>query len=90
MNRTQTVAWSVAGLAGSLLLLSAGLTAAVGFAFSVDAPHAWKGDPRIGLVAAPVALGLLALAALSARRSLGWLRALPRADRKTASPGNGS
>jgi len=77
MTRTGTIVWSTLGLAGSLfLLLCAGLTAAVGFSFSVDAPHAWKGDPRVGLAAAPVTLGLLVFAVLTARRSLAWLRAL--------------
>lgn len=79
MNRTATVVWSIAGLAGSLgLLLSAAVTALLGYSFSIDAPHAWKGDPRVGLAAAPVALGLLVLGVLAARRSLGRLRALPR------------
>jgi len=79
MNRSTAIAWSVAGLAGSLLLLlSAGATALVGLVFSVDLPHAWKGDPRVGLAAAPVAIGFGVLAALVARRSLGQLRALRR------------
>ena len=77
MTRTGTIVWSTLGIAGSLFLLSsAALTAVVGFSFSIDAPHAWKGDPRVGLVAAPVALGLLVLAVLTARRSVAWLRAL--------------
>ena len=89
MNRTASVVWSIAGLAGSLcLLLSAAATALLGYAFSIDAPHAWKGEPLVGLAAAPVALGLVVLAVLAARRSLGRLRALPRARREGPEQGS--
>jgi hypothetical protein len=79
MTRSATIAWLLFGIAGSLcLLVGAGMTALVGFTFSIDAPHAWKGDPRIGLAAASIAFGLLGLAALLARRSLASLRGLGR------------
>jgi hypothetical protein len=87
MTRGASIAWSVAGLAGALLLLvCAGTIALVGFTFSIDAPHAWKGDPRVGLVAAPIAVGLLGLAVLLAKHSLGRLRAPGGAGREGIPP----
>jgi len=58
VTRTRTIARSVLEIVGFVFLLACGAWAAIlGFAFSSDAPHAWKGDAREGLI-----LGLLALA----------------------------
>lgn len=77
MTRTGTMTWSVLGIIGFLLLLVCGVCVAVlGFAFSIDAPHAWKGDVRDGLILGLIALVLIIAAILLLRGSLRRLRSL--------------
>ena len=77
MTRTGTITWSVLGIIGFLFLLVCGICVAVlGFAFSIDAPHAWKGDVRDGLIFGLAALVLVIAAILLLRRSIRKLRSL--------------
>lgn len=77
MTRTGTITWSVLGIIGFLFLLGSGIWVAVlGFAFSIDAPHAWKGDVRDGLIFGLAALVLVIAAVLLLRGSIRRLRAL--------------
>jgi hypothetical protein len=48
----------------------------LGFAFSIDAPHAWKGDVRDGLIFGLIALALVIAAILLLRGSIRRLRSL--------------
>jgi hypothetical protein len=48
----------------------------LGFAFSIDAPHAWKGDVRGGLIFGLIALALIFAAILLLRGSIRRLRSL--------------
>ena len=77
MTRTGTIAWSVLGIVLSVfLLLCGGWVAILGFAFSIDAPHAWKGDAREGLIFGLIALALIFAAILLLRGSIRRLRLL--------------
>jgi len=78
MTRTGTIALSVIGIIGSALLLFCGAWVAIfAFALSIDAPHAWKGDVRIGLIYGLVALALIIGAIFLLRGSIRRLRSLP-------------
>ena len=71
MTRTGTITWSVLGIIGFVFLLVCGICVAIlGFAFSIDAPHAWKGDLRDGLIFGLVALALVIAAILLLRASI--------------------
>jgi len=60
MTRTGTIAWSVLGIISFAFLLLGGACIAIfGFALSIDAPHAWKGDIRDGLIFGLIALALI-------------------------------
>lgn len=77
MTRTGTTTWSVLGIIGFVFLLVCGICVAIlGFAFSIDAPHAWKGDLRDGLIFGLVALALVIAAILLLRGSIRRLRSL--------------
>jgi len=77
MTRTGTIAWSVLGMVSSAFLLFCGAwIAIVGFAFSIDAPHAWKGDIRDGVIFWLIALALIVPAILLFRSSIRRLRSL--------------
>jgi hypothetical protein len=67
----------VLGIIGFVFLLVCGAWVAIlGFAFSIDAPHAWKGDVRDGLIFGLIALALIAGAILLLRGSIRRLRSL--------------
>jgi multisubunit Na+/H+ antiporter MnhB subunit len=67
----------VLGIIGFVFLLVCGICVAIlGFAFSIDAPHAWKGDLRDGLIFGLVALALVIAAILLLRGSIRSLRSL--------------
>ena len=77
MTRTGTIAWSVLGIIGFALLLFFGACAAVvGFAVSMDAPHAWKGDVRYGLILGLIAVALIFPAIFLLKGSIRRLRSL--------------
>jgi hypothetical protein len=77
VTRTGTIARSVLGIIGFALLVFLGACAAVmGFAVSTDAPHAWKGDVRYGLILGLVALALILPAIFLLRVSIRRLRSL--------------
>lgn len=77
MTRTGTIALSVIGISSSALLLFSGAWVAIfAFALSIDAPHAWKGDVRIGLIYGLVALALIIGAIFLLRGSIRRLRSL--------------
>jgi hypothetical protein len=77
VTRTGTIAWSVLGIIGFVFLLVCGAWVAIlGFGFSIDAPHAWKGDVRDGLIFGLIALALIAGAILLLRGSIRRLRSL--------------
>ena len=77
MTRTGTIALSVIGIISSALLLFCGAWVAIfAFALSIDAPHAWKGDIRFGLIYGLVALALIVGAILLLRGSIRRLRSL--------------
>ena len=77
MTRTGTITWSVLGIIGFLFLLVCSICVAVlGFAFSIDAPHAWKGDVRDGWILGLAALVLVIAAILLLRGSIRRLRSL--------------
>ena len=77
MTRTGTIAWSVLAIIGfALLLLFAACAAIMGFAVSVDAPHAWKGDVRYGLLLGLIAVALIFPAILLLKVSIRRLRSL--------------
>jgi len=64
VTRTGIIARSALGIIGSaFLLFCGGWVALFAFAISIDAPHAWKGDIRFGLI-----YGLIALALIIGRR----------------------
>jgi hypothetical protein len=77
----------VVGIIGSVFLLVCGICVAIlGFAFSTDAPHAWKGDLRDGLIFGLVALALVIAAILLLRgsiRSLCSLRETSMLERRS-------
>jgi hypothetical protein len=67
----------VLGIIGFVLLLVCGAWVAIlGFAFSIDAPHAWKGDARVGLMFGLIALALIVPAIFLLRSSIHGLRSL--------------
>jgi TRAP-type C4-dicarboxylate transport system permease small subunit len=67
----------VLGIIGAVFLLVCGIYVAIlGFAFSIDAPHAWKGDVRYGLIFGLVALALVIAGILLLRSSIRRLRSL--------------
>jgi len=67
----------VLGIIGFVfLLICAAWVAILGFAFSIDAPHAWKGDARDGLIFGLIALALIVPAILLLRGSISRLRSL--------------
>jgi multisubunit Na+/H+ antiporter MnhB subunit len=67
----------VLGIIGFVFLLVCGVWVAIlGFAFSIDAPHAWKGDMRDGLMLGLVALALVIASILLLRGSIRRLRSL--------------
>jgi hypothetical protein len=67
----------VLGIIGFLFLVFCGAWIAVfAFALSIDAPHAWKGDIRIGLIYGLIALALIVGAMLVLRGSIRRLRSL--------------
>jgi hypothetical protein len=75
VTRTGTIARSVLGIIGFVLLLVCGACIAIlGFAFSIDAPHAWKGDARDGLMFGLIALALIVPAIFLLRSSIRGLR----------------
>jgi hypothetical protein len=77
MTRTGTIALSVIGIISSALLLFCDAWVAIfAFALSIDAPHAWKGDVRIGLIYWLVALVLIIGAIFLLRGSIRRLRSL--------------
>jgi hypothetical protein len=77
VTRTGAIAWSVLGIVGSALLLVCGACVAIfAFAFSVDAPHAWKGDVWSGLIYGVVALALIIGAIFLLRGSIRRFRSL--------------
>ena len=79
MTRTGTIARSVLGIIGFVLLLFCGAWVAIlGFAFSIDAPHAWKGDAGGGLIFGLIALVLIVPAIFLLRSSIRALRSLHR------------
>jgi hypothetical protein len=77
VTRTGTIAWLVLGIIGFVVLLVCGAWVAIlGFAFSIDAPHAWKGDARDGLMFGLIALALIVPAIFLLRSSIRGLRSL--------------
>ena len=77
MTRTGTIGWSVLGIIGSVFLLFCGACLAImGFAVSTDAPHAWKGDIRFGLIFWGIAIVVIFAAILLLRGSIRRLRSL--------------
>ena len=77
MTRTGTIAWSVLGIIGfAFLLFCGGWVAIFAFALSIDAPHAWKGDVRIGSIYGLIALTLIVGAIVLLRGSVRRLRSL--------------
>jgi len=79
VTRTGTIARSVLGIIGFVLLVICGAWVAIlGFAFSIDAPHAWKGDARGGLVFGLIALALIVPAVFLLRSSIRALRSLDK------------
>ena len=77
MTHTGIVALSVLGIISSALFLFCGAWVAVfAFALSIDAPHAWKGDVRTGLIYGLVALALIIGAVFLLRDSIRRLRSL--------------
>jgi hypothetical protein len=77
VTRTGTIAWSVLGIIVFVLLLVCGAWVAIlGFAFSIDAPHAWKGDARVGLMFGLIALALVVPAIFLLRSSIRCLRSI--------------
>jgi len=67
----------VLGIIGSaFLLFCGGWVAIFAFAISIDAPHAWKGDIRFGLIYGLIALALIIGAVLLLRGSIRRLRSL--------------
>jgi uncharacterized membrane protein YedE/YeeE len=77
MTRTGTIAWSVLGIvSAAFLLFCGGWIAIVGFAFSIDAPHAWKGDVRDGLLFWLIAIALIVPAIFLFTGSIRRLRSL--------------
>jgi hypothetical protein len=77
VTRNGAITWSVLGILGSVFLLVCAIWIAIlGFAFSIDAPHAWKGDVRNGLIFGLVALALISVAVLLLRGSIRRLRSL--------------
>jgi hypothetical protein len=67
----------VLGIIGSaFLLFCGGWVAIFAFAISIDAPHAWKGDIRFGLIYGLIALALIVGAVLLLRGSIRRLRSL--------------
>ncbi len=77
MTRTGTIALSVLGIISSALLLFCGAWVALfAFALSIDAPHAWKGDVRIGLIYGLIALAVTIGAIFLLRGSIRRLRSL--------------
>ena len=77
MTRTGTIALSVIGIISSALLLFCGAWVAIfAFALSIDAPHSWKGDVRVGLIYGLVALALIIGAIFLLRGSIRRLRSL--------------
>jgi hypothetical protein len=92
LTRTRTIAWSVLGIIGFVFLLACGAWAAIlGFAFSIDAPHAWRGDARGGLIFGLIALAFIVPAILllmGSIRRLRSLRQIPVAGRATRPKSN--
>jgi hypothetical protein len=77
VSRTGTIGSSVLGIVGFAFLLFCGAWIAIfAFALSIDAPHAWKGDVRIGLIYGLVALALVIVAIFLLRGSIRRLRSL--------------
>jgi hypothetical protein len=67
----------VLGIAGFAFLLLCGIyISIVGWAFSEGAPHAFKGDIRVGLILWLIALALIVGAILLLRGSIRRLRSL--------------
>jgi uncharacterized membrane protein YedE/YeeE len=74
----------VLGIIGSTFLLFCGAWVAIfAFALSIDAPHAWKGDMRVGLIYGLIALALIVGGILLLQGSIRRLRSL-RARRQPA------
>ena len=77
MTRTGTIARSVLGIIGFVALVVCGAWVAIlGFAFSIDAPHAWKGDAHDALMFGLIALVLIVPAIFLLRSSIRRLRSL--------------
>jgi hypothetical protein len=67
----------VLGIIGfALLLFFSACAAIMGFAVSTDAPHAWKGDVRYGLIFGLLAVALILPAIFLLRGSIRRLRSL--------------
>jgi hypothetical protein len=70
-TRSATMLWTGVTIFGSLVMLAcAGSVALAGLMFSMDAPHAWRGDWLNGFVAMLIAAGLVFVGITSARDSL--------------------
>jgi hypothetical protein len=84
---TAMMLWPVVTIFGSLVFVLCGAGVAVmGLAFAVDAPHAWKGEPWMGLVGLPIAVALIFTGLMPGRDSLRQLRSLrkPRIPERAA------
>jgi TRAP-type C4-dicarboxylate transport system permease small subunit len=74
-------------IVGFVFLLFCGAWVAIlGFAFSLDAPHAWKGEVRDGLIFGLIALALIICAILLLRRSIRRLRSLRQVQMADRNP----
>lgn len=75
MTRTGVIARSVLGIVGFVFLAFCGAYAAIlGWAISEGAPHAFKGDVRIGLIFGLIAAVLIVAAIFLLRGSIRRLR----------------
>ena len=87
--RSGTMVWPVVTIFGSLVFVLCGAGVAVaGLVFSVDAPHAWKGDPWMGLVGLPIAIAWIFAGIIpgwDSLRQLRWLRETRMPQRATSS-----
>ena len=95
MTRTGTIVWAVLGIIGfALLLFFSACAAVMGFAVSTDAPHAWKGDVRYGLILGLIAVALIFPAIFLLKGSIRRLRSLRQPQDiqtpKNAPPGPGA
>jgi hypothetical protein len=79
VTRTGVIARSVLGIIGFAFLLFCGAYAAIlGLAISEGAPHAFKGDIRLGLIFGLIAAALIVAAIFLLRGSIRRIRSLRR------------